>query len=204
MITPNFKNDDVQIFNEKEIPSYEIKKMDAVTLFGLRASKSLLFLGFILIFLNNLGVLAPGTYFGAFSWVTAVVFSIGLVLNFIMIPYLYFSSFKNFKNENSCWDRETFLIVPSFFFGTFFLYESKISIAVIFLTMSILMIAIIHYRFLRLSWKSLLRSSNEAFLMQREYFLSLKYLTAYYFLLLVSLVLINPLQIMFTWFRIHA
>ncbi len=204
MITPNFRGNRVGIFNEKEIPSYEVRRIDRLTLLGIWMSQGLLFLGFSLVLLNNLGLLAPGTYFGVFSWVTALVFLIGVVVNFVMIPHLYFSSFKNFKKENSCWDKETFLILPSFFFGTFFLYESKIYLSLVILAVSIIVIAIIHYNFLRLSWKFLLKSSNEAFLMQQEYFVSLKYLTAYYLLLLLIMVLFNPLQTILLWVHVHA
>ena len=203
MITPNLKKDDIEIFNKRELPLYAVRNVDKRTFLGLRLSELLLFTGFVLILLNNLGIIAPGTYFGAFSWVTAVVFSIGLAVNFVAIPYLYFSSFRNFKMEHAYWDSETFLIVPAFFFGTFFLYGSRIQSALIFLTISIIVIAIIHYEFLILSWKFLLKSSNEAFLMQKEYFLSLKYLTAYYFLLLVLLLLVNPLQMLFYWIRLY-
>ena len=202
MLTPDFKNEKVVALNEKEVPSYEIRKIDKLTLLGLRTSELLLIAGFLLVFLDNMGIFSPGNYFGAANWVTVVVFSIGLTINFVMIPYLYFSSFKNFQKENYCWDRETFLILPSFFFGTFFLYGSKIYLSWTILVLSIIVISVVHYKFLRLSWKLLLRSSNEAFLMQQEYFLSLKYLTVYYFLLLASLILFNPLQQMFTWIRL--
>ncbi len=204
MLTPDFKGKKNVTLDDKEVPLYEAKKTDTLTIIGLRTSELLLIAGFLLVFLNNVGIFAPGTYFGAFSWVMVVVFSIGLTINFVMIPYLYFSSFKNFQKENYCWDRETFLILPSFFFGTFFLYGSKFYLSWIILVLSIMVISVVHYKFLRLSWKLLLRSSNEAFLMQQEYFLSLKYLTVYYFLLLASLILFNPLQQMFIWIRTNV
>ncbi len=203
MITPNLKGKRVQIFNERETLLSEVRAVDRTASLAALASKALLFLGLVLILLNNMGFIAPGRYFGTFSWVTAVVFLIGLIINFVAIPHLYFSSFQNFKQENAYWDSETFLIVPSFFFGTFFLYGSKIFIALPLLIASVLMIFVVHYKFLRLSWEFLLKSSNEAFLMEREYFLSLKYLTAYYLLLLTLLLLINPLQLMFVWVRMH-
>jgi hypothetical protein len=203
MITPNLKGKRVQIFNERETLLSEVRAVDRTASLAALASKALLFLGLVLILLNNMGFIAPGSYFGTFSWVTAVVFLIGLIINFVAIPHLYFSSFQNFKQENAYWDSETFLIVPSFFFGTFFLYGSKIFIALPLLIASVLMIFVVHYKFLRLSWEFLLKSSNEAFLMEREYFLSLKYLTAYYLLLLTLLLLINPLQLMFVWVRMH-
>ncbi len=203
MITQNLQGKRVQIFNERETLLSEVRAVDRTASLAALASKALLFLGLVLILLNNMGFIAPGSYFGTFSWVTAVVFLIGLIINFVAIPHLYFSSFQNFKQENAYWDSETFLIVPSFFFGTFFLYGSKIFIALPLLIASVLMIFVVHYKFLRLSWEFLLKSSNEAFLMEREYFLSLKYLTAYYLLLLTLLLLINPLQLMFVWVRMH-
>jgi hypothetical protein len=201
MLTPDFKDKKTTALNEREVPSYEIRKIDKLTLLGLRISELLMVAGFLLVFVDNMGIFAPGGYFGSLNWVTVAVFSIGLTINFVMIPYLYFSSFKNFQKENYCWDRETFLILPSFFFGTFFLYGSRLYLSWIVLVLSIVVISVVHYKFLRLSWKLLLRSSNEAFLMQQEYFLSLKYLTAYYFLLLAALILFNPLQQLFTWIR---
>lgn len=45
MITPNFRGNNVEIFNEKEIPSYNIRKIDRLSLLGMRAAESLLFCG---------------------------------------------------------------------------------------------------------------------------------------------------------------
>ena len=196
-------NDNACTFNERKTPLYEVRSVDKRSLLGLYFSEILLFLGFMLILFNNIGLLAPGTYFGAFSWVTASVFSIGLTINFVVIPYLYFSSFKNFKKENGFWDKETFLILPLFFFGTFFLYGSEIFFSWTILAISLVLIAVVHYNFLKSSWKFLMESSDEALMMQQEYFLSMKYLTAYYLLLLFLMILINPLQMMFVWLRMH-
>lgn len=201
---PNFKKDKIEIFNKREAPLYETRKMDKRTFFGLRISELLLFAGFALIVLNNFGILDPGTYFGVFNWVAVAVFSIGLIVNFIAIPYLYFSSFKNFKMERAYWEKEIFLIVPSFFFGTFFLYGSRIQPALYILVISIIVISMIHFKFMILAWKFLLKGSDEAFLMRREYFVNLEYLTVYYLLLLILLFLVNPLQILSSWIRLQV
>ncbi len=203
MYIPRFGDKNTETFNERECPTYEIRKVDSLSSVALYAAEALLFLGFALIFLNNAGILAPGTYFGAFSWVTALVFSIGLVINFVFIPHLYFSSFKNFKKENIFWDKETFWILPLFFFGTFFLYGSEIYLSWTLLFLSIIFIGVIHYKFLRSSWNFLMKSGDEAFMMEQEYFQSMKYLTAYYLILTSLLILVNPLQAMFVWVRMH-
>jgi hypothetical protein len=203
MDAPQFKEGNVQIFNEAT-PLYEMRKVGLRCLVAVYLSVLLVFAGIILIFLNNLSVLVPGIYFGALSWVTIVVFSIGLVINFVSIPYLYFSSYRNFVSENDFWDKETFWILPLFFFGTFFLYCSEISPALGMLLVSLIIIASVHFKFFIASKKILNSSNRENVLMREQYFLSLKYLTAYYLILLFVLVSYNPLQHLFIWIRIHA
>ena len=203
MNTPQFKGENVGIYSRRRMSLHELRDVDMRSLLGLYASELLLYLGFILVLLNNLNVLAPGTYFGAFSWVMIMVFSIGLTINFISIPYLYYSSFKNFKQENDFWDKETFWILPLFFFGTFFLYGSQIHAAVALLVISIVIIAIIHFSFIVRSKKFVLSNSVQTLASHQQYFNSLKYLTAYYVILLAILVVCNPLQGVFAWIRIN-
>ena len=93
MNTPQFKGKNTGIYS-KIIPLHETRKTDKLSLVGLYFSEFLLYLGFVLILLNNINILAPGSFFGAFNWVTVTVFFIGLTINFISIPHLYFSSFK--------------------------------------------------------------------------------------------------------------
>src|SRR5665647_1850199 len=152
MKAPQFKGKNIATYG-KIIPLYEMRQVDRLSLIGLYLSESLLYTGFVLILLNNMNVLAPGSFFGAFNWVTVIVFFIGLAINFVSIPYLYFSSFKNFKKENEFWDRETFWILPLFFFGTFFIYCSQISVAFIFFIISIAAISIVHTKFVYTSSK---------------------------------------------------
>ena len=203
MDTPQFKGKNTGIYG-KVIPLYEMGQIDSLSLIGLYLSEALLYAGFVLILLNNMNVIAPGSFFGAFNWVTVVVFFIGLVINFISIPYLYFSSFRNFKKENDFWDKETFWILPLFFFGTFFVYCSQISSAFTMFIISIIMISIVHLKFVHMSWKLTKKASNEMLENHHQYNTSLKYLSAYYMLLLGLLVVCNPIQHIFVWIRLHV
>ncbi|EKE11979.1 MAG: hypothetical protein ACD_14C00052G0004 [uncultured bacterium] len=201
MNSPEFKDGNLDVCNEQQQPLYTLRRTSMRSLVGLYFSQTLLYIGFILILLNNLNVLAPGNYFGVYSWVTVLVFSIGLVINFVSIPHLYFSSFVNFNRDDDFWDKETFWILPLFFFGTFFLYGSQISTAFILLIMSIAVIAIIHCKFILSSWKFMQKNLGQEFSTHHQYFTTLKYLTVYYMLLLIVLVSINPLQQIFIWIR---
>jgi hypothetical protein len=203
MNSPQFKSGNLQAYNKKVCLS-QLREVERRSILGLYLSQFLLYTGFVLILLNNLSILAPGSYFGAFSWVTVAVFSIGLFMNYVSIPYLYFSSFRNFKKENDFWDRETFWILPIFFFGTFFLYGSRISMAFLLLIVSIVVIALVHLNFSRLSRRLMKESFAQDLSMHEQYFTTMKYLTAYYLLLLVLLIVFNPLQQMMVWIRLHV
>jgi len=203
MKAPQFiKGKNIAIYG-KVIPLCEMRQVDRFSLVGLYLSELLLYFGFVLILLNNMNVLAPGSFFGAFSWVTVTVFFIGLAIIFISIPYLYFSSFKNFKKENDFWDKETFWILPLFFFGTFFVYGSQIRSAFLLFIISVIIISIVHFNFVYISWKLAESDSYKKLANHYQYNTSLAYLTAYYVLLLTILIIWNPLQQMFFWIRLH-
>ncbi|HEX8973896.1 MAG TPA: hypothetical protein VF817_00200 [Patescibacteria group bacterium] len=202
METPEFKSGGMElpgIMNNRSVE--EMRRIDQRSLVGLYVSELFLISGAILILLNNLNVLAPGTYFGKFSWVTATVFSLGIIINFVSIPFLYFSSFKNFVKENDFWDKQTFWILPMFFFGTFYLYGSEISYSLVLMIVSVIIIAVVHFKFILSSHEFLLRSSDEALMRHQQYFTSLKYLTLYYVILLGVIMFFNPLQHLFVWIR---
>lgn len=204
MNNPQFKEGNLDSCNAPQEPLYKLRKTNIRALIGLYFSQLLLLSGFILIFLNNLNVLAPGNYFGVYSWVTGTVFSIGLIINFISIPHLYFSSFINFSHDDDFWDKETFWILPLFFFGTFFLYGSQIETAFALLVVSVAVIAVIHIKFIWSSWRFLKNDlGKEIYSPHHQYFMTLKYLSAYYILLLTILVLYNPLQHVFVWVRMN-
>lgn len=203
MDSPQFKSGNLGVFNQK-ISLAEFKCIDSISIFGLYISETLLFLGILLVLFNNLDIIAPGSYFGAFSWVTVVVFSIGLCINFVAIPFLYFSGLKNFIKENDFWDKETFWILPLFFFGTFFLYNSLIATALALLVISIVIIAIIHIKVIIEAQKISDSYPDDAFASRGQYVITLKYLTVYYVLLLLVLVFIDPLRLMFAWIRMNV
>ncbi|MFA6552801.1 MAG: hypothetical protein WCT19_04895 [Candidatus Paceibacterota bacterium] len=204
MKSPHFKANNLEIFN-KHIPLYEIGDIDARSLIGLYLSQILLYTGLSLILLNNLEVILPGSYFGAWNWLTVVIFSIGLAINFVSIPWLYFSSFKDFKKENDFWDKEIFWILPLFFFGTFFLYGSQMKTSFMLFILSIVVIAAVHLVYIYEARKLIqINSKKEIFSNYHQYEMTLKYLTAYYIILLVLLVIYNPLQYVFTLIRMHA
>lgn len=194
MQSPQFKGENLSIVNERALPLYELRKVNVRSLISLIVSRFLLFTGFVLIILNNLNILSPGSYFGAPNWVTITVFSIGLIINCVSIPYLYFSSYQNFRIDNEYWDKETFWILPLFFFGTFYLYGSEIRDALILLVVSVLFIWGIHINFTWYAWKNMIKNSNCSLASKHEYFVTLKYLTIYYILLLGVMILFNPLQ----------
>lgn len=202
MENPQFKRGNIEIYNSS-VSLHDLREVDMRSLVGLFFSRTLLLIGMILILLNNMNVFAPGTYFGKYSWVTASVFSIGICINYFCIPYLYFSSFKNFKKENDFWDKETFWILPLFFFGNYFLYGSQIDYAFYLLSLSIVVIAAIHLRFLIASAKVLADSCQQTLASHQQYSITLKYLTVYYMLLLAVMIILNPVQQMFVWIRIH-
>jgi len=203
MGSPQFKAGNLGILNQK-ISLAEFKYIDPISIFGLYFSEVLLFLGILLVLFNNLDIVAPGSYFGAYSWVTVVVFSIGLCINFVAIPFLYFSGLKNFIKENDFWDKETFWILPLFFFGTFFLYNSLIFTALFLLVISIVMIGAIHVKVIIKAKAISDNYPDDAFATRGQYIMTLKYLTVYYVLLLVVLVFVDPLRLMFAWIRLHA
>lgn len=204
MEAPHFEGKNVEIFNKKPLPLYETRQTDRRALLGLYFSQILLGLGFILILLNNIGVLSSDSYFGSFNWLTVAVFSIGLAINFISIPYLYFSSFNNFKKEDDFWDKETFWILPLFFFGTFFVYGSQIAFSFAIFLISVSLTMAVHLRFVQLSWNLAIKRLGKDLSNHQQYSTTLKYLTAYYVLVLALLFSYDPLKQMFIWIRLST
>lgn len=191
------------LFNKRTYLN-RVKNTDATSFLALFLSKSLLFFGIILILLNNFNIIAPGSYFGKFSWVTFIVFTIGILLNFIFIPILYISSFKNFKQENGFWDKQTFWILPLFFFGIFFLYSADVLIATELSIFAVLVVALVHVNFILEARKMIIKDIEVKFTDCDQYFVTLKYLTVYYLIVLLFLVIYNPLEHMFFWFRMNV
>ncbi|MDD5396509.1 MAG: hypothetical protein PHW24_00425 [Candidatus Moranbacteria bacterium] len=194
-----FKVGGTAVFNKKVILD-ELRMVDLRSWIALYTSQTLLLLGILLILFNNFDIVEPGNYFGTtLNWLTISVFFIGLLINFIFIPFLYFSSFNNFKRDIDFWDRETFWILPLFFFGTFFLYNSQVSMVIALVILSIMVIMFVHVKFFLEARKIFLQNVETSLDCHGQYFLTLKYLSAYYLILLVSLIFYNPFQNLFDW-----
>lgn len=179
-------------FNRR-ISMNEFRMVSTRSILGLYLSQTILFLGILLILFNSFDLVEPGNYLGAMNWITITVFSIGLLINFISIPALYFSSFNNFKREIDFWDRETFWILPLFFFGTFFLYKSAIYTALILVSVSFLVIISIHINFVLRARKCLIDAGEDNFSRRDQYLMTLKYLSAYYIVAAMVIFFYKPM-----------
>jgi len=200
MKMPQFEGGNVRVFNEKFTLS-QLRSIDYRSRIGLYVSKLLLFVGLMLIILENADYINGGpSYYPQYSNATAAVFVIGLILSFVSIPYLYYSSFEKFKKNDDFWDQEMFWILPLFFFATFFQYGSGVYFMFVSLVMSIFLIFIIHARFMMLSQK--IANKQGDYEKREQYFESMKYLTAYYFLLALLYVFTNPIQTFHSWMQI--
>jgi len=189
MKTPQFKSNNTAIISENRMSVGQMREINSRSLLMLHLSQALLCLGFVLIFFDNLNIFASNSYFGSFNWMTITVFAIGFIIIFVFIPWLYFSSFQNFKQENDFWDKETFWIMPLFFFGAFFIYGNKsTSLTFSVLLVLIITIAIIHCRFYYLSSKFAAIESIKNLADYRQYNITLKYLTAYYILFIILVI----------------
>jgi len=200
--SPQFKSGNLCVLNER-ISLQEFRGVDPKSIIGLYISETMLFLGILLILFNNFGIVEPGTHFGDGNITTIGVFFIGVFLNFFSIPYLYISSFKNFKKEHSFWDKETFWILPIFFFGTFFLKNSSIPIALPMLFLSIGIIILVHSIFTLKSVKNMKIEARGQLSNHGQYVMTMKYLSAYYLISLLLLFSINPLSQAFYLISLH-
>ena len=188
------KEGETTIFNEKILI---LKNSSLNSVWMLYFSKVLVAIGFFLIVLDNLGLVANGRYFGSLDWPTATVLCIGIVLSFISIPYLYISSFGRFKRDDDLWDEELFWILPTFFFGTFFLYGSGYYSSETLFYASLLVVLMIHFKFFLTSLK--LAHTSDSLAGKHQYFQSLQYLTLYYVFLVAMFLYLNPVQMLRSW-----
>jgi hypothetical protein len=118
-------------------------------------------------------------------------------LSYFAVPYLYYSSFEKYKKGNDFWDQEIFWILPLFFFANFFQYGSGIFFMLTAMIASIFIIFIIHARFLMLSKK--MAEENKGYEKKDLYYENMKYLTAYYAMLLLICLFFNPAKSLNGW-----
>jgi len=98
MSNPQFRDGNSSIFN-KRISLNEFRQIDPVSIIGLYISETLLFLGILLILFNNLNIVEPGSYFGAYNWVTVIVFSIGICINFYFYSISVFFQLEKLRKR---------------------------------------------------------------------------------------------------------
>lgn len=151
----------------------------------LYVSRLVLFLGLAIIFLDSVGFLYLYQNFIPDGFSKEVIFFIGAVINFLCVPLLYWSSFKKFKNDNRYWDTEMLWIIILFFFGSLFQYISSSSYAVIAFSVSLVVIFLVHI-WTMFFLRNIVRK-KEGQHCCLEYFQSIGYLTAFYFLFVIAI-----------------
>ena len=163
------------------------RKIDIKSRIFLYLSILLLVFAFVVIYLDIIDFLTPGMSIGnKDNWVTWLIFISGVAINFFCVPILYWSSFDKFKKNDEFWDRESFWILPLFFFGSFFQYISGLPYSLVILPFSLMLIFAVHIWVMMLSRDLIV--SNEQFENSMRYFKSFTYLTAYYLIFTVCVV----------------
>ena len=82
--------------------------------------------GFVLWFFYEINLLYPGASFGAGRWPDFLIWGFGTVTCLGSIPFLYLSSYSDFKNHNKTWLAKIICIYPFFLFGVFFQFGSDL------------------------------------------------------------------------------
>lgn len=157
-----------------------------------------LFGAFLLIFSDKVGIISSDKKIGDLSDpVLWALFYFGLLINFFIVPFLYISSYNKFKRDDDFWDMEIFWILPLSFFGIFFQFTSNMPFINITIVLSFIVILMVHVPLMIISRR--LISYDEQFESTSRYFMSFAYLSAYYVLLIISVLffdLFNKLNYM--------
>ena len=77
-------------------------------------------IGLVLWFCDETDLLTPGSSFGSGRWPGSVIFLLGLIICLGSIPFLYTSSYSDFKNHDKIWIIKLACMYPLFLFGIFF------------------------------------------------------------------------------------
>ena len=165
---------------------------------GLYLAQGLLIIGGWLMLFNHLGFFSDEVYFLSYSMVNLWIVFIGILLNFGFVPYLYFSSLLKYKRNDNFWDVETSWILALFFSGLFFQYGVKQLYLVNILLLIVLTTFVVHARFMIASRR--VSNLNVDVPGKYVYFETLKYLAAYYIIVIALLVTFNPFNLLHAWF----
>lgn len=157
-----------------------------------------LFVSFLLVFSDNLGIIYPEKSLGdKANPVTWMIFSTGLLINLFCVPFLYLSSYLKFKKSDDFWDMEVFWILPLSFFGTFFQYISDLPYTLVSIPFSLTLVLIVHVRMMVASKK--LITMDEQYDNTSGYFRSFTYLTVYYVMLAAVVVFFDLFEKIDYW-----
>jgi len=165
---------------------------------GLYLAQGLLITGGWLMLFAYLGFFSEEVYFLSYSMVDLWIVFIGILLNFGFVPYLYFSSLLKYRKNDNFWDIETFWILVFFFAGLFFQYGVKQLYLVNILLLIVLTTLVVHARFMIASRR--VSNLNVDVPGRYVYFETLKYLAAYYIIIIALLVAFNPFNLLHAWF----
>lgn len=196
MNTPQFKGNQSFEINKK-VDLNSLRKMDHKTRIMLYFAKFLLLIGIFLSILTNADYFTPLIQAGLFSWISVLLWVVGVFASFLFIPYLYFSSFGKFKRDDDFWDEEIFWILPLFFFGIFFQHSSGIFPSEGVLMITVVAVFAVHFKFVLMAQQ--LAKNNNILSGKHQYLSSLTYLTLYYLLFLGIFFMIDPVSKLKIW-----
>ena len=77
-------------------------------------------IGLVLWFCDETDLLTPGSSFSSGRWPSFVIFLLGSIICLGSIPFLYTSSYSDFKNHDKIWIIKLACMYPLFLFGIFF------------------------------------------------------------------------------------
>ncbi len=179
---------------------FEERRVDLKSRLFLYFSVFILLVSFLVILLNDIGVFYSYDDAMNSNKASYTLFLMGVFINFICVPVLYWSSFNKFKKGDGFWDSESFWILPLFFFGSFFQYIGELPYVMITLPFSLILIFSVHIWTMKLSRELISLDAN--FENSVDYFKSTTYLTAYYLILAVIIVFFDLFDRFYSWFGI--
>lgn len=99
----------------------------------------------VLWFLDEIDVLTPGASFGGGDWPSFVLFCMGATLSLVLVPILYFSSYRRARDGDKKWVIELLTVPLAVLLATFLQIGSDIYVLPFFtLSLSALLIVCMH------------------------------------------------------------
>lgn len=164
---------------------------------GLYISQALVVVGVWLLSFNYLGAFANDAYVWSYSLVELWIVIIGILINFGCVPFLYFSSLMKYKKNDSFWNVETSWIVVLFLTGMIFQYGIRHLYVINVFVAIVLTTFLIHARFMLVSRR--ISSFNIDVSEKYLYFETMKYLFAYYVVIIALFSFFDPFNLLQMW-----